>query len=354
MKKKMIGFTCAYTPLPMIDAAGLVPYRILPVTSALDQAGSILHDNMCPHVKRVLDRALSGDLPQLSGVVFMNSCESMRRLADAWMRVRPSDDPFVVDLPSGIDSASSITHLSGQLSLLWRRLLEWSGAEAREEAIGPSVRAYNALAERLAALERTVADARPSGGRRLLQGMFNRSVAQPPEVSLAEADDLERTLAGLERSPAGAPVYLFGNVLPGEEAFDLLEKAGCRIVADSVCTGSRQIVPMEYSDGGDPFMQLARAMLARPPCARSVSGQAPGRLAVFTAGEARKCGAAAAIAHVMKFCDPYLTRLPEVRDALTEAGLPLLVLEGDSTMRSLGQSRTRIEAFVEMLGGAHR
>jgi benzoyl-CoA reductase/2-hydroxyglutaryl-CoA dehydratase subunit BcrC/BadD/HgdB len=53
---------------------------------------------------------------------------------------------------------------------------------------------------------------------------------------------------------------------------------------------------------------------------------------------------------VMKFCDPYLARLPAVRAELKQAGLPLLVLEGDCTLRSLGQHRTRIEAFVEMLG----
>jgi len=55
--------------------------------------------------------------------------------------------------------------------------------------------------------------------------------------------------------------------------------------------------------------------------------------------------------HVVKFCDPYLMRLPGLRDALEATGLPLLVLEGDCTLRSLGQHRTRIEAFSEMLGG---
>ena len=66
--KQFIGFTCAYTPLPLIDAAGFTPFRILPDTDAQDQAGSILHDNMCPHVKRVLDRAMEKDLPDLAGV----------------------------------------------------------------------------------------------------------------------------------------------------------------------------------------------------------------------------------------------------------------------------------------------
>jgi benzoyl-CoA reductase/2-hydroxyglutaryl-CoA dehydratase subunit BcrC/BadD/HgdB len=38
-----------------------------------------------------------------------------------------------------------------------------------------------------------------------------------------------------------------------------------------------------------------------------------------------------------------------VREALTAAGLPFLMLEGDCTLRSMEQQRTRIEAFIEML-----
>ncbi|MCP4693702.1 MAG: 2-hydroxyacyl-CoA dehydratase [Desulfobacterales bacterium] len=38
-----------------------------------------------------------------------------------------------------------------------------------------------------------------------------------------------------------------------------------------------------------------------------------------------------------------------VRDALRHAGIPLLLIEGDCTLRSMGQQRTRIEAFIEML-----
>ena len=55
-KSKLIGFTCAYTPLALIEAAGYVPFRVLPMGEPPDQAGSLLHDNLCPHVKRILDR----------------------------------------------------------------------------------------------------------------------------------------------------------------------------------------------------------------------------------------------------------------------------------------------------------
>ncbi len=347
-KKDMIGFSCAYTPLPLIDAAGFTPYRIFPVTESLDQAGSIMHDNMCSHVKRVLDRGMATDLPHLAGVVFMNSCESMRRLSDAWKVVRPNDRQVIVDLPSTAD-LTSITFLARQLSLLWNTLREWSGMDVVEENIVQSVKRYNELANKLAELNKAVHSNGQKGDLKRLQRILNSSVTFPIEKTLTEIDNLKDKLAEREASPTGIPVYLFGNVLPDEEAFELLEISGCRIVGDSLCTGSRQIVPINYKDKGDPFLQLARALLNRPQCARTVTPDNPGGLATYILKEAQQCGAVGVIAHVMKFCDPYLGRIPAVREALEESGIPILVLEGDCTLRSLGQSRTRIEAFVEML-----
>lgn len=94
---RKIGFTCAYTPVPLIEAAGFSPFRIFPETKAIDQSGHLLHDNMCPHVKKVLDRALDNDLPDLEGMVFINSCDSMRRLSDAWKKARPDDKTILLD-----------------------------------------------------------------------------------------------------------------------------------------------------------------------------------------------------------------------------------------------------------------
>ncbi|MFH2098590.1 MAG: 2-hydroxyacyl-CoA dehydratase family protein, partial [Pseudomonadota bacterium] len=99
-KRPAIGFTCAYTPLAVLEAAGFSGHRVLPTGGQWpDQAGRILHDNLCPHVKKVLDRALCNDLPELAGMVFMNSCDAMRRLYDAWIQVRPGEPALILDLP---------------------------------------------------------------------------------------------------------------------------------------------------------------------------------------------------------------------------------------------------------------
>jgi len=57
------------------------------------------------------------------------------------------------------------------------------------------------------------------------------------------------------------------------------------------------------------------------------------------------------IGHTLKFCDPYISRLPVVRDVMRKSGMPFLLIEGDLSLRAIEQQRTRIEAFIEMLNG---
>jgi len=337
-----IGFACAYTPLPLLDAAGFVPHRLLPVGDWPDEAGSLLHDNLCPHVKRLLDRGLAGDVPALDGVVFMDSCEAMRRLADAWRVVRPTERVELVDLPLTADRAA-VTWFAGVLRGLRDRLAEWGGRRVGPEQLLVSLERYTDLARALARL------ASDTQGRADLQEQVNLAVSRPAEESLAAL--AERPGFAAAQPASGVPVYVFGNVLPDPQAWRLIEACGARVVGDDLCTGLLQLPAYPLGDGADPFDLLARGLLTRTPCARSLPSSRAGELAEQVVASAREAGARGVIAHVMKFCDPYLARLPIVRDALRDAGLPLLVLEGDATLRSLGQHRTRLEAFVEMLGG---
>lgn len=333
-----IGFTCAYAPIPLIAAAGFVPYRVLPVGDAPEQAGILLHDNVCPHVKRILDRVIAGDLPELAGVVVMESCDTMRRLADAWRVARPGDRLVSVDLPT-TDDPAAVSYFTTVLRGLTATLEQWGGVPVTDETLRVSIGRYNELTTVFAAL----------GGRvpwRTLQEGFNLAVSEPITTTLGWA----RTVARTETPDTnGVPVLLIGNVLPDPAAFDLLEQSGVRLVGNELCTGDRQLTAVPLVASEAPLMQLAAALLSRPVCARTLAADTTQRLAAQTAHRARASGARGVIAHVMKFCDPYLARLPAVRDALRAEGIPLLVLEGDCSLGSVGQQRTRIEAFVEML-----
>ena len=344
----IIGYTCAYTPIPIIEAAGFVPYRVLPMGDAPDQAGQLLHDNMCPHVKRVVDRAMGGDLPALSGMVFVNSCDAMRRLADAWRNVRPQDRVVFLDLPATHDEVANRFYAC-ELKRLADHLALRAGIDADEMDWQASVHSFNRLCELLAACNDRMRAGCLAGGRAAMQALYNRASTRPTAESIQELETLlETDETGADGLPNVA-VFLFGNVMPDPEAFALMESCGARIVADDFCTGSRMFSPLAVGSDASVFQDLAASIQKKPPCARTFSPKTPGRMAADVVAAARDCGAAGVIGHTLKFCDPYLARLPMVREALNKEGLPLLMLEGDCTLRSIGQQRTRIEAFIEML-----
>jgi benzoyl-CoA reductase/2-hydroxyglutaryl-CoA dehydratase subunit BcrC/BadD/HgdB len=337
-------------PVQLIRAAGYTPYRILPETTAPDEAGRLMHDSMCSHVKQVLNRAMGNDLPDLEGIVFVNSCDAMRRLAAAWRAARPRDRVLVLDLPSVLTS-NAISFYAHELSRLVRTLSSWRGAPVTEESILDSMSVYNdvvALGPRLRARSTSTG---PQRTYRTVQEFYNLACTRPAEAAIAFA---QRALSGSE-GPAdrthedAVPIYLFGNVLAAPDVFTLIESCGAFIVGDDLCTGSRGIRHVDLDHSTDVLSSVSTAILAGGSCARLVD---PGDLDAFAkrlASRARAADARAVIGHTPKFCDPYLAHVPVVRDVLRAASLPLLMLEGPCMASSFAGHRVRIEAFVEQL-----
>ena len=342
----LIGFACAYTPLAVVSAAGFTPYRVHPLTEEPDRTGRILHDNICPHVKRILDRLLGGDLPSLAGMVFMNSCDAMRRLYDAWRAVPASAPAVLIDLPISADGLS-VRFFAGELERLSRTLAGWGGRTFDPAELGRQIDRYNVQTGLIKALAERVAAGTLADGPARLQAAFNRAATAPVDETTASLRKLlaEETVS----DPGGVPLYLFGNVLPDPEAFRLFAACGARVMASDLCTAGRLFQPLDAGSGRERLLDLAAALLGRRPFARSFDPGRPGGIADDVLAEARAAGCRGVICHTVKFCDPYLARLTAIRGTLQEAGMPFLVLEGDCTLRSIGQQRTRIEAFVEML-----
>ena len=345
---KKIAYACAYVPLVLIDAAGYIPYRILPISECPDQAGQLLHDNLCPHVKRILDRAIGKDLPDLAGIIFINSCDAMRRVCDAWRRVRPDEKIIVLDLPAISDDAA-VVFFAKELARLLEAFSEWSGRSISNSDIKASIEQYNHLSDLFAQLREQQRQGKLPGGSAAMQTFYNTAMTAPLEKSLTRLQQVLDEPESKASQSHATPVYLFGNVLADPEAFLLFESCGARIIEDDLCTGSRLFTPLEINANEDLLLQISRSLLTRPPCARTFDPARPLKMADDILARAQASGARGVIGQTIKFCDPYLDRLPMVRETLRQAGMPLLLLEGDCSLRSIEQQRTRIEAFIEML-----
>jgi len=63
----------------------------------------------------------------------------------------------------------------------------------------------------------------------------------------------------------------------------------------------------------------------------------------------RASGARGVVFYDVKFCEPELYDLPDVRRGLQDAGIPSVTIEVDLNDPLSHQALTRIEAFLEMI-----
>jgi benzoyl-CoA reductase/2-hydroxyglutaryl-CoA dehydratase subunit BcrC/BadD/HgdB len=57
-----------------------------------------------------------------------------------------------------------------------------------------------------------------------------------------------------------------------------------------------------------------------------------------------------AIFYIVRYCDTCELEGPDLREYLSGMGLPVLMIEDDYSVSTIGQLRTRVQAFLEMIG----
>ena len=130
--EKKIGWLCTYTPEEIIHAAGFQPVRLSGKGNPIKSADACLHNNLCPFVRSVLDDVLDDSSGKFDGIIFVNSCDAIRRLYDAWQTFIKADFTYILDPPKSIHS-SSITHYADQLRCLVQSLEQHYGVTITAE-----------------------------------------------------------------------------------------------------------------------------------------------------------------------------------------------------------------------------
>ncbi|MFW9847482.1 MAG: 2-hydroxyacyl-CoA dehydratase subunit D, partial [Candidatus Thorarchaeota archaeon] len=281
---------------------------------------------------------------QLDGVVFVNSCDAMRRLHDVFRAYLQPRFSVIIDTPRW-ESSASLAQYTIQLRELMMGLTETFGGDFSENRLWEAIRTVN----------RT---------RALLQTLYSYRRRDPPAITGTESlrlvmeatrtskegfnRTLERHLAEIEprKPPNRKPrLMLCGSIIDRLEITELIEETGSVVVED-LCTGHRYLHGLVKEDG-DPYVSVARRYLERVPCSRMTGLE---RRLAYVRGLIDQYDVEGVIYHALKFCDQFQYDYPVLREDLEKMGIPVLYLEGDYTTGGFGQMKTRVQAFVEMLG----
>ncbi len=335
-----LGFLTAYVPEELFHAAGFTPVFIFHMPDDRGRARAHLPSFTCWVAGSALDQTLAGELDGLAGMALAQTCDTMQGLADLWRRNVSHIPLFHFGMPTRLDSPSARAYLLAELQLLCERVQAQTGRSIPDAALWESIALYNrtrALVRRLYA--RAAEFAPPDLYAHV------RAACQTPKETCN--DDLAQLLE--EPSPGdreGSPVLLVGPVLADPVLFDVIAEAGARVVGDLLDLGERYF-SVDAAQDGDPLAALADLLLALVPTPTKYHPQCTRAAHLLLLVQER--GAQGVIFARQKFCEPHGFDYVQMAGALDGVGVPHLLIELEQASQA-GQLRTRVEAFVEMIG----
>jgi bzd-type benzoyl-CoA reductase N subunit len=343
--KPVIGWFCSYTPLEIIQAAGLYPYRILPEPGrTITRADGYIDRNFCPYVRTCLGEALDGKYKFLNGLVVVNSCDPMRRMYDVWRYNIGGEFNYLLDLPR-INSAEAVAYYRESLQKFITELETHFKVKVSNAALVDAIKVLNTSRSLLKELYRLNRDNLALTAAEI-RAVVKASTLLPMDVLnsllVRLLDEIRSYEAYEDKSPR---ILITGSVMDNPQIPGLIEECGARVVGDDLCNGTRQFWDTVES-AAEPLTDLSRHYLNRTPCPRMKDAAKRFDHVMRMIDEFRVDGV---IFYTMKFCDPFLFDVPLLKGRLDEKGIPALRLEGDYTPGTLGRVKTRIEAFIEML-----
>ncbi|MEK7848908.1 MAG: 2-hydroxyacyl-CoA dehydratase family protein [Chloroflexota bacterium] len=346
---KAIGYMCTYVPEELICAAGALPVRVTGDSRELPlgDANAHLHPVSCSFSRQCLQLALEGQYSFLDGFIGGNNCDSIRRLVDNWLHYVPTPFTYILDVPHKL-TPRAVEYYHGVLVDLKEKLEGFLGIDISDQALREAIDLCNTTRNLLRELyELRKQDAPPISGAETME-VLNAGFRMPKgEYNQLLVSLLKEARSGGREVRGDIRLMLSGSPLTNPDFVRSIEQLGGLVVVDELCTGGRYWSdPVAVDGAANPLEAIARRYLTKFPCA--VMSPAAERLdrVVSLAQEYRIHGV---VSQVIRSCIPCLWQQPLLRERLLSRGIPILELDVEYGTAGGGQTRTRVQAFLESL-----
>jgi benzoyl-CoA reductase subunit C len=354
--QKSIGYLCAFTPVEIITAAGFIPFRIKgDVNEPITKADTEMETIICPLVRSCFDIALKGGYDFLEGLVIPHACDSICRTYDIWKYSLNLPYAHFVNMPHGTGDASLVFY-EDVLNTFRKSLSKFAGKEISDGALAEAIELHNQNRAKVRELYELRKPSPPLISGEELTRVLVAAVSLPVEESIEMLGEVISEVKGRSVSTQKpARIMVIGAQVDDIAFIKLIEDSGAWVVADDLCPGAREfLAPVDVT--ADPIAGLAERYLRKVKCGRTYR-EMTGNYQEYLEdrfGHMRRMiddfGVDGAVLYIYKYCDPYGFEVPQIKSYIEAKGTPVLYLEDEYSMSTIGRLRTRIQAFLELLG----
>lgn len=359
--KICVAFPCENIPEPLMNLGDCFSIRLTaPNTGSMDIGSYYLTNLLCETSRALLERAVEGGFNFADCVVAPDGCTMMNRCIENMelLHTMGKDNPKFfwenMEIPlKADDNGCNLMRLQCENHIL-KPLKDNYDVDISDKAIRKAVEEHNRVCKAVRALGEFRKEEKPR-----ITGyefcIFTLATYVCPKYLII--DKLEATVKEVAKREPDDKKYRARIMVAGSEVDDpgfikLIEDTGAYVCADRFCFGSfpgRE--PIELNKEEDALTQVARHYTMNSQCPRVMNQEKVYGRKKYVYDLAREYRADGVIYQQVKFCDPwaYERTLGSVmlRD---DYGMPVLSVDRPYNISSsLGQMRTRVQAFVESL-----
>lgn len=360
--KKVVGYLSMHVPLEIVEAFGLVPFRIIgDIREPVTEADRGLPAAFCPYMRSVLDLSLKGKFSFLDGFAMAHPCDAQEKTVRVISSLVQFPFTHFIDVPSTAHGYA-VEYFRTQLENFCVQLGQFVGQPLSLEKLGETIRSYNeqrALVRELYELNR--ADPPALSGRETLEVILAVQ-SLPVAQSLSLLREVIAEVGGrsdAQRPPKRRRAMVWGSIIDDAAYLDVIEAGGANVVVDDLDEGTRPY-QSDVDASGDLLSALAARYLVNVKTARTFFDKGQGEMKKdhVTDLEARyghlgrfikDWSVDGVVLQSVRFCDPHGYELVDVMDYLRHLKMPFTYVEHNYSEGALAPMRTRIEAFIETL-----
>ena len=343
---KVVGYFCTYVPEEILYAADVLPVRILGSHEPQDVTEPHIFGMFCPFCRDCLAQGLQGRYDYLDGVMIAQSCLHIRQAYTSWKMHIPVDFSYYLPMPNNVQSKRALPYLTGELETFKEAVEKWTGKKITDEGLNKGIEAMNTSRQ----LTRDLYELRkqenpPLTGLEAMYAVVASQMVDKKDYNAALQEILQKLPQRQIENGSKVRLMILGSENDDTEFVDMVESLGAMLVVDDHCTGSRYFWN-QVNTNGNLLEAIAARYIERVPCP---SKDWPERTRIeHILKLAKDWNVQGAIVIQQKFCDPHELDIPSIIESLKSNGVPAQFLELDVTV-PVGQFKTRVEAFLEML-----